>query len=52
MIYYFFDEENPLYAIFLYGKNEQANLTPAQKREFAALAAALKSSARIRRIKQ
>jgi hypothetical protein len=52
VIYYFFDEENPLYAIFLYGKNEQANLTPAQKREFAALAAALKSSARIRRIKQ
>jgi len=31
VIYYFYDEENPLYAIFLYGKNEQANLTPQQK---------------------
>ena len=51
VIYYFFDEENPLYAIFLYGKNEQANLTPQQKREVAAFAATLKSAAKVRRIK-
>ncbi len=51
VIYYFFDEENPLYAIFLYGKNEQANLTPEQKREVAAFAAVIKSAARVRRIK-
>ena len=51
VIYYFFDEENPLYAIFLYGKNEQANLTPEQKREVAAFAAVIKSAAKVRRIK-
>jgi hypothetical protein len=51
VIYYFFDEENPLYAIFLYGKNEQANLTPEQKQEVAALAATLKAAAKVRRIK-
>jgi hypothetical protein len=51
VIYYFYDEENPLYAIFLYGKNEQANLTPQQKREVAAFAATLKAAAKVRRIK-
>jgi hypothetical protein len=51
VIYYFFDEENPLYAIFLYGKNEQANLSPEQKREVATLAATLKAAAKVRRIK-
>jgi hypothetical protein len=29
VIYYFFDEDIPLYAILLYGKNEQVNLTPS-----------------------
>ena len=51
VIYYFFDEENPLYAIFLYGKNEQANLASAQKKEVSAFAAAIKAAAKIRRIK-
>jgi hypothetical protein len=51
VIYYFYDEENPLYAIFLYGKNEQANLTPKQKQEVAAFAATLKAAAKVRRIK-
>jgi hypothetical protein len=51
VIYYFYDQENPLYAIFLYGKNEQANLTPDQKRQVAAFAATLKAAAKIRRIK-
>jgi hypothetical protein len=50
-IYYYFDEENPLYAIFLYGKNEQANLTPKQKREVTAFAATIKAAAKVRRIK-
>ncbi|HWG22209.1 MAG TPA: type II toxin-antitoxin system RelE/ParE family toxin [Terracidiphilus sp.] len=52
VIYYFFDEENPLYAIFLYGKNEQADLTSQQKREVASFAATLKAAAKVRRIKQ
>jgi hypothetical protein len=51
VIYYFYDQENPLYAIFLYGKNEQANLTPDQKRQVAAFAAPLQAAAKIRRIK-
>jgi hypothetical protein len=51
VIYYFFDEENPLYAIFLYGKNEQTNLSPEQKREVATLAVTLKAAAKVRRIK-
>jgi len=51
VIYYFFDEVNPLYAIFLYGKNEQANLTPEQKREVAGFAATIKAAAKMRRIK-
>ena len=51
VIYYFFDEENSLYAIFLYGKNEQANLTSKQKHEVAAFAATQKAVAKVRRIK-
>jgi hypothetical protein len=52
VIYYFFDEQNPLYAIFLYGKNEQADLTAQQKKEVATFAATIKAAARVRRIKQ
>jgi hypothetical protein len=51
VIYYFFDEENPLYAIFLYGKNEQANLTPQQKKEITAFATTIKTAAKVRRIR-
>jgi len=51
VIYYFFDDNNPLYALFLYGKNEQANLIPEQKRQVAAFAATLKAAAKVRRIK-
>ena len=32
-IYYYYDEENPLFALLLYGKNEQVNLTPEQKKD-------------------
>jgi hypothetical protein len=52
VIYYFYDEENPLYAILLYGKNEQPDLTPKQKREVAALAATIKAAAKVRRSKE
>lgn len=51
VVYYFFDEENPIYAIFLYGKNEQANLTPEQKKAVTAFTATLKAAAKVRRIK-
>jgi hypothetical protein len=52
VIYYFFDEENPLYVILLYGKNEQANLNPKQKKDVADFAAVIKSAAKARRHKQ
>lgn len=48
-IYYFFDEQNPLYALLLYGKNEQGNLSPDQKKYVAAIAAAVKAEAKKRR---
>jgi hypothetical protein len=51
VVYYFFDEVNPLYAIFLYGKHEQADLTPQQKREVTGFAAAIKAAAKERRFK-
>ena len=44
-IYYFYDENTPLYAIFLYGKNEQTDLSAAQKKEVRAFAATIKAAA-------
>jgi hypothetical protein len=52
VIYYFFDEENPLYAIFLYGKNEQVDLTSQQKKDVAAFAATIKTAAKVRRVRE
>ena len=52
VIYYFFDEANPLLALFLYGKNEQADLTPAERKLAALLAAELKAEAKARRLKR
>lgn len=52
VIYYFFDEVNPVLALFLYGKNEQGNLTPAEKKVAASLAAAMKAEAKARRVKR
>jgi hypothetical protein len=49
-IYYFFDKENPLYALLLYGKNEQSDLSPAQKKQASAFVARIKAAAKIRRI--
>ena len=46
VIYYFFDEQNPLYALLLYAKNEQANLSPDQKKYVKAIAAAVKAEAK------
>jgi hypothetical protein len=49
VIYYFFDEESPLYALLLYGKNEQVDLTSQQKREITAMASSIKGGAKARR---
>jgi hypothetical protein len=52
VIYYFFDEVSPVLALFLYPKNEQGNLTPAEKKLATSLAAAMKAEAKARRAKQ
>lgn len=52
VIYYFFDEQNPLYALLLYSKNEQANLSPDQKRAVASIAAAIKAEAKAKRTRR
>ena len=52
VIYYFFDDVNPVLALFLYGKNEQGNLTPAEKKLATSLAAAMKAEAKARRVKR
>lgn len=49
VIYYFFDADNPLYALLVYGKGEQADLTPDQTKMVASLAAAIKTAAKARR---
>lgn len=52
VIYYFFDEVNPVLALLLYGKNEKENLTPAEKKLAASLAAAMKAEAKARRVRR
>lgn len=49
VIYYYFDEQNPLYALLLYAKNEQANLSPDQKKFVKAIAAAVKAKAKAKK---
>jgi hypothetical protein len=46
VIYYFVDENIPLYALLIYGKGEQANLSPSQKKSVRAVAETIKSSRR------
>lgn len=49
VIYYYFDQDNPLYAVLIYGKGEQANLTPDQTKAVAGFAAGIKATAKARR---
>ena len=43
MIYYFYDQEMPIYALLIYGKNERADLTADQRKMVAAFATAIKA---------
>ena len=43
VIYFFYDEDIPIYALLVYGKNERADLTSQQRRSVAAFAAAIKA---------
>ena len=49
VIYYSLDGDDPLYAIFIYGKGEQADLTPDQARAVAGFAAGIKATAKANR---
>lgn len=44
VIYYLLDENVPLYALLIYGKDEQDNLTADQKKALRAFAAAIKAT--------
>jgi hypothetical protein len=44
VIYYVMDEGKPLYALLIYGKGEQDNLTPEQKKAVRAFAEAIKAA--------
>jgi hypothetical protein len=46
VIYYFLDEGTPLYAVLIYGKDEQDNLSASQKRVVRAFAEAIKAARR------
>jgi mRNA-degrading endonuclease RelE of RelBE toxin-antitoxin system len=43
VIYYFYDEDMPIYALLIYGKNERVDLTAEQRKSVAAFAAAIKA---------
>jgi mRNA-degrading endonuclease RelE of RelBE toxin-antitoxin system len=44
VIYYFYDQAMPIYALLIYGKNERADLSPEQRRAVASFAAAIKAA--------
>ena len=44
VMYYVVDEAMPLYALLIYGKNEQDNLTPEQVKAVRAFAEAIKAA--------
>jgi len=49
ILFYFYDKENPIFAIFLYAKNEQVDMTSEQKKFVTAYAESIKADARARR---
>jgi hypothetical protein len=46
VIYYFMNERMPIYALLVYGKNEQADMSPDQRAAAIALIQAIKMAAR------
>ena len=46
VIYYYYSPELPLYALLIYGKGEQVDLSAEQRRQVAAFAEAIKAAAR------
>jgi len=46
VIYYLLDDNTPILALLLYGKNEQANPTPEQRKRFLQVVEIFKAKAR------
>lgn len=44
VIYYFFDRDHPILALLVYGKGEADDLSPAGKRQLAAMIAEIKAA--------
>jgi hypothetical protein len=44
VIYYFYDQDLPVYALLIYGKNEQEDLTVKQRKAVTAFATAIKAT--------
>jgi hypothetical protein len=44
VIYYFYDCDVPLYALYIYAKSDQADLTAEQRKAVTAFAAAIKAA--------
>lgn len=49
VIYYYRDEEMPIYALLAYAKSAKADLTPAERRAVSALAAVLRATGKERK---
>jgi len=43
VIYYYYDQDMPIYALLIYAKNERVDITPEQRRAVASFAAAIKA---------
>ena len=48
VVYYFVPEDGPLYALLLYAKSKQADMSPEQRKVVAGLAAGLKDALKAR----
>ena len=46
MIYYWYSEDAPIYALLVYAKNVRTDLSPAEKKTVAAIAKAIKQHQR------
>ena len=49
-VYFFYDDDAPIYAILAYGKGDQADLNAAQRKAATAFVQALKAAIRSRRV--
>ena len=49
VVYYYFDDEAPIYALLAYPKSQKVDLTPAEAKAVSELAQAIKSAARTKR---